>query len=100
MRKHDVSQLPVLKEKAIVGSIKESTIIYRITRGGNVQKVFFSTVYNIMDPPFITINPSTEIDEIMSIISSGHSAVLVTDNGGVVGIITKIDVLSSTIRLD
>ena len=100
MRKHDVSQLPVLKETAIVGSIKESTIIHRITRGGNIQKVFFTPVYNIMDPPFITINPATEIDEIMGIISSGHSAILVTDKGTLVGIITKIDVLSSTIRLD
>ena len=100
MRKHNISQLPVLKEKFMVGSVKESTIIHRITRGGNIRKVFFTPVYNIMENPFITINPSMGIDEVLSIMSSGHPAVLVIDKGTLVGIITKIDVLASTIRFD
>ena len=100
MRKHDISQLPVLKETVIVGSVKESTIIHRITRGGNIRKVFFTPVYNIMENPFITVNLSIGVDEVLSIMSSGHPAVLVIDNGILVGIITKIDVLSSTIRVD
>ena len=100
MRKHNISQLPVLKEKFIVGSVKESTIIYRITRGGNIRKVFFTPIYNIMENPFITVNTSMVIDEVLSIMSSGHPAVLVIDKGTLVGIITKIDVLSSTIRFD
>ncbi|MCK5403074.1 CBS domain-containing protein [Candidatus Bathyarchaeota archaeon] len=100
MRKHNISQLPVLKEKFMVGSVKESTIIHRITRGGNIRKVFFTPIYNIMENPFITINPSMGIDEVLSIMSSGHPAVLVIDRGTLVGIITKIDVLASTIRFD
>ncbi|MCK5625557.1 CBS domain-containing protein [Candidatus Bathyarchaeota archaeon] len=100
MRKHNISQLPVLKEKFMVGSVKESTIIHRITRGGNIRKVFFTPIYNIMENPFITINPSMGIDEVLSIMSSGHPAVLVIDKGTLVGIITKIDVLASTIRFD
>jgi predicted transcriptional regulator len=100
MRKHNISQLPVLKEKVMVGSIKESTIIHRLTRGGNIRKMFFTPIYNIMENPFITVNPSMGIDEVLSIMSSGHSAVSVIDKGILVGIITKIDVLSSTIRFD
>jgi predicted transcriptional regulator len=100
MHKNDVSQLPVLKENVIVGSIKETTIIHRITRGGNIRKVLFTPVYNIMEEPFITVNPSMGVDEVLSIMSSGHPAVLVIDNKKLVGIITKIDVLSSTIRFD
>jgi len=100
MRKHNISQLPVLKEKVMAGSIKESTIIHRLTRGGNIRKMFFTPIYNIMENPFITVNPSMGIDEVLSIMSSGHSAVSVIDKGTLVGIITKIDVLSSTIRFD
>ena len=100
MRKHAISQLPVLKGTKIVGSVRESTIIYRMTRGGDVRKVFFSPVYNIMETPFITVNASTDVDEVLSIISSGHSAVLVLEKGRLIGIITKIDVLYSTIRFD
>jgi len=100
MRKHNISQLPVLKKKVMVGSIKESTIIHRLTRGGNIRKMFFTPIYNIMENPFITVNPSMGIDEVLSIMSSGHSAVSVIDKGTLVGIITKIDVLSSTIRFD
>lgn len=100
MRKHNISQLPVLKEKVMVGSIKESTIIHRITRGGNIRKMFFTPIYNIMENPFITVNPSMGIDEVLSIMSSGHPTVAVIDKGTLVGIITKIDVLSSTIHFD
>ncbi len=100
MRKHNISQLPVLKEKFMVGSVKESTIIHRIIRGGNIRKMFFTPIYNIMENPFITVNPSMGIDEVLSIMSSGHPAVLVIDKGTLIGIITKIDVLSSTIRFD
>ena len=100
MRKHNISQLPVLKEKVIVGSVKESTIIHRIIRGGNIRKMFFTPIYNIMENPFITVNPSMGIDEVLSIMSSGHPAVLVIDKETLIGIITKIDVLSSTIRFD
>ena len=100
MRKHNISQLPVLKEKFMVGSVKESTIIHRIIRGGNIRKMFFTPIYNIMENPFITVNPSMGIDEVLSIMSSGHPAVLVMDKGTLIGIITKIDVLYSTIRFD
>lgn len=100
MRKHNISQLPVLKEKFMVGSVKESTIIHRIIRGGNIRKMFFTPIYNIMENPFITVNPSMGIDEVLSIMSSGHPAVLVIDKETLIGIITKIDVLSSTIRFD
>ena len=84
----------------MVGSVKESTIIRRLIRGGNIRKMFFTPIYNIMENPFITVNPSMGIDEVLSIMSSGHPAVLVIDKGTLIGIITKIDVLSSTIRFD
>ena len=100
MRKHNISQLPVLKDKFMVGSVKESTIIHRIIRGGNIRKMFFTPIYNIMENPFITVNPSMGIDEVLSIMSSGHPAVLVINKGTLIGIITKIDVLSSTIRFN
>jgi predicted transcriptional regulator len=100
MRKHDISQLPVLKENVIVGSVKETTIIHRITRGRNIRRAFFTPVYNIMENPFVTVEPSVGVDEVLSIMSSGHPAVLVVDEEKLVGIITKIDILSSTIRFE
>jgi predicted transcriptional regulator len=53
-----------------------------------------------MENPFVTVDPSVGVEEILSIMSSGHPAVLVVDEEKLVGIITKIDILSSTIRFE
>jgi len=98
MKKHDISQIPILKGERVVGSVKESTLINTITRGGNIRSIFSRSVNNIMEEPFITVSPSMSVDEILTILSSGHSAVLVVDRGALEGIITKIDVLSSTVH--
>jgi predicted transcriptional regulator len=100
MKKHDVSQIPVIKGGRVVGSVQESTIMNRITRSGNFRRFFSGSVYTIMEEPFTTVNPSMRVEEVLRFLSSGHPAVLVTDRGSVEGIITKIDVLSSTLRFE
>lgn len=100
MRKYAISQMPVLREGYVVGSLRESTIIGRMIKSNNIQSVFSDSVYNIMDEPFETVNPSSTINEVLKILSLNNPAVLITENGKILGIVTKIDIISSTIRLD
>ena len=95
MRKYDISQLPVLQSRIVIGSIQESTVINWLSRSRNVEKLFSNSVYNIMDKPFATVEPDMEVDTVVSLFSQGNSAILVMEKGKIIGIVTKIDILSS-----
>jgi predicted transcriptional regulator len=56
-----------------------------------------------MDPvesAFVYANLKTQIDEVLNTLSSGIPAVLVFEKGRLLGIVTKIDVLSSTFKIE
>jgi predicted transcriptional regulator len=95
MRRHGVSQLPVLKRNKAIGSISEGTIIKQLMIMDS-QKVFGLSVSEIMEPPFPTIDIRDSVESAFSKIASGVEAVLVLDEGRPVGIITKIDVIAFT----
>lgn len=95
MRRHGVSQLPVLKGNASIGSISEGAIIKQLMTMGS-QKVFGLSVREIMEPPFPTIDIKEKVDSALSEIASGIEAILVLDEKRPVGIITKIDIIAFT----
>ncbi|MFX1566718.1 MAG: CBS domain-containing protein [Promethearchaeota archaeon] len=95
MRRHGISQLPVLKRNKSIGSISEGTIMKQLMVMES-QKVFGLSVVEIMEPPFPTIDIRDNVDSVFSRIASGIEAVLVLDEDRPVGIITKIDVIAFT----
>lgn len=95
MRRHGVSQLPVLKRNKAIGSISEGTIIKQLMIMES-QKVFGLSVGEIMEPPFPTIDIQDNVDSAFSKIAAGVEAVLVVDEDRPIGIITKIDVIAFT----
>jgi predicted transcriptional regulator len=53
-----------------------------------------SSVYNIMEKSFRTVDPTDSVASVVKLLVSGEPALLVVENGKLLGIITKIDVLS------
>lgn len=100
MKKHAISQMPVLKDNKVVGSVQESTLVDRIVRSGNPERVFSTPVYDVMGEKFVVVDSSTNVVDVLNLLSRGEPAVLVVDQDKMVGIITKIDVLSSIIKLE
>ena len=94
MKKNAISQLPVLKDNKIIGSIRESTLINRFSKSKNTETFFSSSVYNIMDEPFITAEPNITVDAVVDLLLKGNPAIIVLEQKNIIGIITKIDVLS------
>ena len=94
MKKNAISQLPVLKDDKIIGSIRESTLINRFSKSKNTETFFSSSVYNIMDEPFITVEPNITVDAVVDLLLKGYPAIIVLEQKKIIGIITKIDVLS------
>ena len=93
MKMHKISQMPVLNRGQIVGSIREATIIDSIRKSNNPERVFSNVVCNVMENKFTTIGLSAPLDEVIYLFSQGESAILVTNNSKLAGIITKIDAI-------
>ena len=99
MKKHNISQIPVLENNKIVGSIKETTILNHLMKKNDPDKAFSDLVYNVMEKRFMSVNLSTPLDDVIFFLSQNEPAVLVVDNSKLIGIITKIDILYSNINL-
>lgn len=93
MKRHDISQLPVIKENVSVGSVYESTVIRQLM-SSDTNTVFTQSVQEIMEPPFPTIEIDESIESAFKLIAEGVDALLVIAKGKPIGIITKIDVIS------
>jgi predicted transcriptional regulator len=95
MRRHGISQIPVIKQNKSVGCISEGTIIRKLMVMDS-QKVFSLSVQELMEEPFPSINIDDSLELAFSKIASGVEALLVMDQGRPMGIITKIDIIAFT----
>jgi predicted transcriptional regulator len=93
MWKYGISQLPVFQNGKLVGSIREDSILNKI-KNEKIEDLLNKKVYELKEEPFPIVNVETSIEEIGRILLSGKPAVLVEDNGKIVGIITKIDLIA------
>ncbi len=92
MIEREISQMPVLDEDAegdrIVGSITENSIVKALVS----KSAGDAKVGDVMEDPFPSIDPEESIRSVLSLLLETQ-AVLVVENGKLVGIITKQDVM-------
>jgi len=87
MKKNDISQLPVIDKGICIGSISDKTIVRNLHRISSSTKVT-----ELMEEPFPTTNCGEQMEVVKTLLEY-HPAVLVTDRGKIVGILTKSDLL-------
>lgn len=92
MKEHGYSQIPVFEGKQPVGSISEKAILRQILAGKDLGEISKLPAEQIMEEAFPQINEDAPLSLITSLLQS-YSAVLVTKQGVVIGIITKADLL-------
>ncbi|MFB6124497.1 MAG: CBS domain-containing protein [Halanaeroarchaeum sp.] len=85
MQEEGYSQLPVITNGIPVGSISESDVVSAGENAGNLE------VRDVMSESFPTVSPDATLEEISSLLDH-YKAVMVTDAGETVGIITQADV--------
>ena len=94
MRENQISQLPVMDNGEIVGSIIEKSILNHLldtANNGNGESI----VADIISDPFPVVKISTSIKEINRYISKELPAVITKDNIGQHHIITQYDIIQS-----
>lgn len=92
MKKNDYSQLPVFSKGNCVGSLSEETILRLVAQEKDWNQIFESKVEEYMEDAFPRVSKETPLTVIIELLK--HSpAVLITQEGKIVGIISKADLL-------
>jgi predicted transcriptional regulator len=93
MWKYGISQLPVLKNGTPIGAVEELELLKAFVREKDVNKFYKKKVIEAISSIYPMVDPDTNVTEVIDYLLNGHNAVLVTKEGRLEGIITKIDVL-------
>lgn len=93
MKKHDISQMPVLHEKNIVGAITENSVLTFLLE--NPLHHAEEKIETIMDPPFPTVLEDLPVKQLNRYISKKIPAVITYDKAGLMYILTKFDIIQA-----
>jgi predicted transcriptional regulator len=93
MKKYKISQMPVFgNNNKIIGSISEKTIVNRLVFGEDLNRISIRKAEEVMDDAFPAVGKETAL-HVISVLLEHNPAVIVSDKGEYVGIITKADLL-------
>ncbi|MBL7838198.1 MAG: CBS domain-containing protein [Bacteroidetes bacterium] len=93
MKKFDISQIPVVDDAGeFVGSLNDSDLFETLVEHPELKT---AGIEKVMQKPFPMVKPDTEIQQVSKLINKSNQAVLMTDLGGNVHIITKYDVIDA-----
>ncbi len=90
MQQANISQLPVLEEGKPVGSIQEVTLARVLHDNSDPARV---AVREVMARPLPVLDAHVHLDEAYRLLLSGNTGVLAVENGRVVDIVTRIDLV-------
>ena len=95
MKKYDITKIPVLEEKQLVGMVTDNIIAYKL---GSIRKkgVPASRLHasSVTDKNIECISSDTEVKTILKKVGQpGPTMLCVTDNKHLLGVITKADLL-------
>lgn len=95
MRDKDISQIPIIDNGNVVGSINETRILNALLDNPSLKE---AEVQTIMADPFPFVLPSTKITLLSKMITKENPAVIVQNEDGSHEIITKSDLLDVLIQ--
>jgi cystathionine beta-synthase len=90
MERTGISQLPVLENGKPVGSVQEVTLARVLHDNADPNQVL---VAEIMAKPLPVLDATTHLDEAYRLLLAGNTGVLAVQDGRVVDIITRIDLV-------
>lgn len=95
MERHGISQMPVNREGKVVGSIQEATIIRVVSQSREPGKIFNTPINSLVEEPFPEVGPDANLEDFLGLFSPEKGAILVTEQGVIKGIISKIDMIAA-----
>ena len=96
MERYSISQLPVVRDGElasladVIGSLQDRALLDRVFKNANA---LHDDVASAMQGPLATVEADASVDEIVTALTGGTNAVVVTDAGSPVGVVTRSDLL-------
>lgn len=95
MKKHEITKIPVVENKKLIGMITDNNIVYKLgsirKRGIPASRLHASSV---IDKSIDCISPDTEVETILKKVGKpGPTILCVIENDVLLGVITKADLL-------
>jgi cystathionine beta-synthase len=91
---HRVSQLPVMDGDELVGSVGERGLLKRAM---SEPQLMSSSIAEVMEGPFPSVQTSDPVREAVELLSGEGQALIVSDHGRPVGIVTRTDLLEALV---
>lgn len=92
MKEKSISQVPVMHEKEIIGSLTEKNLLEALLNNQNNNTL---KVKDVMGVPFAMVDLTAKAKDISKKINKENSAVLVKDTAGTLNIITEYDLIDA-----
>ena len=95
MKKHDITKIPVVEDKKLIGIITDSLIAYKL---GSIRKRGISTsrlhASSVTEKEIVIISPGTDVKKILKMVGKpGPTMLPVVEKDKLVGVVTKADLL-------
>lgn len=90
MKLYDVSQLPVIQKRKIVGFIDESDLLLAVAHS---SETFSQPVSTAMVTELVSVDVNDSVDELIPVFHKDHIAI-VKDGEQFLGLITRVDLLN------
>ncbi len=91
LRRFEISQLPVVDGNDIVGSVNDVAVMQAVF---DRSDILLRSVRDVMGRPFPSLEQDADIDRAYKLLSLANSAIVVTDGGKPVGVVTRQDIIS------
>src|SRR5215208_2067721 len=94
LHQHSVSQLPVVEEDDVVGSVGERGLLRRAI---DAPTIMDTVIAEVMEEPFPAVATTDSVREAVELLAGERQALTVTEDGQPMGILTRADLLESLV---
>ena len=91
LRTHEISQLPVMRGDAVVGSVNDVSVMQAVFDHADL---IHKPVKEVMGRAFPTLDVGAEVDHAYKLLTLANSAIVVSEHDKPIGIIARQDVIS------
>ena len=91
LRTYGISQIPVMRGTEVVGSVNDVAVMQAVFDRADVVH---QEVRDVMGRAFPMLDASAAIDNAYKLLTLANPAIVVTDGGGPVGVVTRQDIIS------
>ncbi|HUA09155.1 MAG TPA: cystathionine beta-synthase [Candidatus Acidoferrales bacterium] len=91
LRKYEISQLPVMNGRDIVGSVNDVGVMQAVF---DQADIIHKPVSDVMGRPFPSLEQHEEIERAYKLLTLANPAVVITDEGEPIGVLARQDIIS------